>query len=105
MPKFLVVRPMEEIEKISVKDEQEYWTGIGMLLYLVKHLHPNLANSTRELSKANDGTNPAAHKELLYVIKYVLDRKNLGLKIESTGNSNEPSEIVCFSNSSLQETQ
>ena len=67
-----------------------------MLLYLVKYLCPNLANITRELSKANDGTNPAAYKELLLVIKYYL---NLGLKIKPTGNSNKLWEIVCFSDS------
>ena len=70
-----------------------------MLLYLVKHLCPDLANMTRDLSKANDGANPAAYKELLCVIKYVMDTKNLGFKIEPMGNSNEPWEIVCFSNS------
>ena len=68
-----------------------------MLLYLVKHLHPNLANMTRELSKANNGANPTAYQELLCVIKHVIDTKNLGLKIEPTGNSNKPWEIVCFS--------
>ena len=70
-----------------------------MLLYLVKHFCPNLANMTRELSKANDGANPAAYKKLLHVVKYVLDTKNLGLKIEPMGNSNKPWEIVYFSNS------
>ena len=54
---------------------------------------------TRELSKANDGVNPAAYKELLHVIKYVIDMKNLRLKIEPTGNSNECWEIVYFSDS------
>ena len=60
-----------------------------MLLYLVKHLHPNLANATKELSKASNGVNPSAYKELLCMIKYVIDTKNLGLKIEPMGNSNE----------------
>ena len=66
-----------------------------MLLYLVKHLCPNLANVTKELSKANDGSMPAAFKELLCLIKYVLDVRNLGLK----RNSNKPWEMVRFSNS------
>ena len=70
-----------------------------MLLYLVKHSCPNLDNVTRELSKANDGANAAADKELLCVIKYVFDMKNLGLKIEHTGNADKPWEIVCFSDS------
>ena len=70
-----------------------------MLLYLVKHSCPNLVNATRELSKVNDGANPAAYKEFLLVVKYVLDTEMLGLKIEPMGNSNKPWEIVCFSNS------
>ena len=70
-----------------------------MLLYLIKQLHPDVANVTRELSKANDGANPEAYKELLHVINYVINTKNLGLKIKPTGNSNKPWEIVCFSDS------
>ena len=71
MPKFLIVRPVIDSEKISTKDQWECWLGVGMFLYLEKHLHPNVANMTRKLSKANDGVNFAAYKELLCVIKYV----------------------------------
>ena len=53
-----------------------------MLLYLVKHSRPDLANATRELSKANDHEIPVAYKELLCVIKYIISTKNLRLKIE-----------------------
>ena len=70
-----------------------------MLLYLVKYSCPDLANVSREWSKANDGANPVAYKELLCMIKNVINMKNLGLKIEPKGNSNEPWDIVCFSNS------
>ena len=70
-----------------------------MLLYLIKHSHSNLANMTRELSKTNNGESPMTYKELLHVIRYVLDTKNLGLKIKPMMNSNEPWEIFCFSNS------
>ena len=52
-----------------------------MLLYLVKHSITEIANMTRELSKANNGANPAAFKKLLHVMKYALDMKNLDLKI------------------------
>ena len=61
-----------------------------MLLYFIKHFWPDLANVMRELSKANDGANPAAFKELLHVIQYFLDTEMLGLKIEPMGNSNKP---------------
>ena len=51
--KFLILRSMIK-SKISAKDQQEYWFGVGMLLYLVKHSCPNLANMTRKLLKANN---------------------------------------------------
>ena len=60
-----------------------------MLLYMVIHSCPNLANATKELSKANDGENTAAYNELLCVIKHVLDTKKLGLKNEPMGNFNK----------------
>ena len=69
---------MVEHENFFAKGQQIYQSDIGMLLYLVKHLHPYLANMTRESSKANNGTYPTAYKELLQVIKYVLDMKKLG---------------------------
>ena len=56
-PKFLIVRPTEDIKKILVEDQQIYQSGVGMLLYLVKQSWINLANVSRELSKANDSTN------------------------------------------------
>jgi hypothetical protein len=35
-----------------------------MLLYLVKHSRPNIANAIQELSKVMDGATPAAMKEM-----------------------------------------
>ena len=83
------MRPTENWEKISVEDQQIYRSGVGMLLYLVKHSRPDIANVTRELSKANNGVNPAMYKELLRMIKYVVETENLGLRLEPMGNSNE----------------
>jgi hypothetical protein len=52
-----------------------------MLLYFVKHLRPDIANAVQELSKCMTGANAAAYKELLQVIKFVLDRRDYGLKL------------------------
>ena len=90
MHKFLVIRNVVKNEKISMEDQQDYQLGVCMLLYLVEHLCPNLANATRKLSKVNDSANPAAYKELLHVIRCVLDMKNIGLKIKPMGKSNKP---------------
>ena len=88
---------MVESKNIFLED-QDNWLGVGMLLYLVKYSCSNLANMTRELSKTKDGAKSAAYKDILCVIKYVLDMKDLGFKIEPMRNSKEPWEIICFSN-------
>ena len=54
-----------------------------MLLFLVKHSKSDVANAMRELSKGNDGVNPAAVKKLPCVMKYVLVTKNFGLKLKT----------------------
>ena len=66
--------------KEIAKDQQEYWMGVGMLLYMVKHWHANLTNAIRELSKAINGTNPTVYEGLICVIKYNMDTKIVGLK-------------------------
>ena len=70
------------MEKVDPADHSLYRTGVGMLLFLVKHSRPDIANAVRELSKVLDGPSPAALKEMKRVIKYVLDTKHYGLKIE-----------------------
>ena len=79
-PKFLIIRPSVKIETIL----HRYVIVPG------ETLAPHLANVSRELSKANNGSNPAAYKEILCVTRYVLDTKNLGIQIEPVGNSNKP---------------
>ena len=88
MSTFLIVRRLKVISLVGHR-------------YIVpsQDSRPGIANKTRELSRANDGANYAAFKELLCVIKYVLDTKRFGLKLEPTGNANIPSEKVCFSDS------
>ena len=86
-PKFFIIRPMVESKKISAEGQQEYWLVVGMLLYLMKHVHPDLSNTTRQLLSANIGANSSAFNERLHVIKW--------LKIESTKrDSNYAGDLV-----------
>ena len=62
-------------------------------------MRPSIANVTEDLLKVKNGANTAAFCELLCVICYVLDTKNLGIKLEPSGNANEPWDIACFSDS------
>ena len=72
----------EDDELLSSEEQTEYRSGVGMLLFLVKHSRPDIANATRELSKHMGGANRRSRKELFRVIKYVIDTRDLGLKIE-----------------------
>ena len=85
---------------LSKEAHKEFRSGVGMLLWLVKHSRPDIANSVRELSKVLDGPTKAAQKEMLRGIKYVLDTKDRGLKLlPKKVNRKEPWELVCFSDS------
>ena len=70
------------MEKISTKNQNVFLSGVRTLLYLIKHLRPNIVNWTQELSKVNDNVSPAVFHELLQMIKYVLDTNSFGLKLE-----------------------
>jgi hypothetical protein len=52
-----------------------------MLLYLVKHSRPDIANAVRELTKCMDKRTPVSYHEILRVVRFVLHTKDLGLKI------------------------
>jgi hypothetical protein len=49
-----IVRP-DDADKVDAEMQSKYRSGVGMLLYLIKYLRPDLANVVRELSKCMDG--------------------------------------------------
>ena len=52
---------------------------MGTLLYLTEHSTPDIANIVHELSKSIDGASKLQFREMLRVIKFILDTKDLGL--------------------------
>jgi hypothetical protein len=76
------MRPEKGDPLISTMDQSRYRSGVGMLLYLVKHSRPDISNSVRELTKVLDGATQAHWKAMVRVIKYVLDTKNHALKLQ-----------------------
>jgi hypothetical protein len=80
-PGLNLIKTDDEELRLSKELHARYRTGVGMLLFLIKHSRPDLCNATRELSKCLDGPNEAAYKEMLRVIKYVMDTASKGLKI------------------------
>ena len=92
------MRERDESKCISKGEQKLFRLGVGMLLYLVKHSRPDIANSVRELSKVLDGTTQDAFKELHRVIKYVLDTKTWGLKMRPTFDG-DSWDLVCYCDS------
>ena len=66
----------------SLEGQTLYKCSVGILLYLVKHTRPDLANTTRELSKAMDVANYLHWRELLCVIVYALKTQEKGIVLK-----------------------
>ena len=86
-PGKIMIREKDEAQLISKEDQKLYQSGVGMLLYLVKHSRPDIANPVQKLSKVLDGAKHEAFKDILRVIKYVLDTKHMGLRMEPIDGS------------------
>jgi len=80
-PKTVIMRPQEGDPLISKERQSIYRSGVGMLLYLIKHSRPDLSNAIRELTKVLDGATEAHWKAMTRVIKYVFDTKAYALKL------------------------
>jgi Reverse transcriptase (RNA-dependent DNA polymerase) len=81
-PRTNISRPEKGDTLISAADQSKFRSGVGMLLYLVKHSRLDIANAVRELSKVADGANHAHWKALLRTIKYVICTENLALRLK-----------------------
>lgn len=71
-----VKRCIDDEEGLNDDDQQDFRSGVGSLLYLLKHSRPDLSNSVRELSKVMDRANKAHEKMLHRVIRFVEQTKN-----------------------------
>jgi hypothetical protein len=80
-PGVTVERPIEDDEMLDQNDQQDFRSGVGMLLYLVKLSRPDLSNAVRELSKVMDGATKA-HLNMLYrVVRFVLITRDRGILV------------------------
>ena len=98
-PNLYMIRPQDPTERLDKERQSLYRSGVGMLLFLVKHSRPDIANCVRELSKVLDFSTERSFKEMLRIIKYVLDTRDYGLRIEPTTGKNEPWNLVCYTDS------
>jgi hypothetical protein len=93
------MRPEKGDPLLTPEQQTKYRTGVGMLLYLVKHSRPDMANAVRELTKVLDGVTPAHWQAMLRVIKYVIDTKMLALKLKPNFSKENKIHIEAYSGS------
>jgi Reverse transcriptase (RNA-dependent DNA polymerase) len=98
-PNYGIVRPKSDDEKVAESNQTMYRSAVGSLLQLVKHSRPDIANPVRELSKCMDGATPAAMKELRRLIKFIIDTKDYGLKIEPNSTNMDEWIVKVYSDS------
>ena len=81
-----VLRPTSDEEKLNEQEQSEYRSGVGSLLYLLKHSRPDLSNCVRELTKVMDGANKAHQKMLYRAIKFVEQTRGRALVLKPAIN-------------------
>jgi len=80
-PGFKLLKASEELEMIDDDLKSRFRTGVGQLMFPIKHLRPNFMSAVRELSKVLGKATEAGYKELLCCVKFVLGTKLKGLKM------------------------
>jgi hypothetical protein len=70
------------LEGIKADLQPRFRSGVGMLLYLIKHSRADISNVVRELSRCMDGATLAAYKEMLRVIRFVFDTQLFCLEMD-----------------------
>lgn len=76
-PGSIVLRTVEGYPLLEPEEQLEYQSGVGSIIYLLKHSRPDLSNSVRGLTKVMDKENYGHRKKLIRVIKYVNDTKSI----------------------------
>ena len=79
---------------LDTEGHNEYRSGVGSLLYLLKHSRPEFSNPIRELSKPMSGPNEDHRKEMYRVISWILRTQHVGLKINPTWNKDYDGKIT-----------
>ena len=79
---YTTVNPLPDETCLNSSGQQEYQSGLGMALYLVKHSRLDLANATRELSKQMIKADVGHLKHLYRLLKFIVDTKEAKLKLK-----------------------
>jgi hypothetical protein len=94
-----VLRPTPDDILLSPTLQTEYRSGVGMLLFLIKHSRPDISNSVRELTKVMDGATSHHYLQMLRLIKYVVKTKHRKLLLAPKKNADHKWVIKAYSDS------
>lgn len=78
----IIVPPKEEEEALTPALQDNYMSGVGMMLYLSRWTRPDLVNASRELSKAMKKATVGHYRSLLRCIKYLDGTPSAGLEMK-----------------------
>ena len=67
---------------------------MNSLIYLLKYSRPELSNTIRELSRYLSGPSEKNKKELIKIMKWIIDNPDIGLRIKPKIEFNEKGEII-----------
>jgi hypothetical protein len=84
-----ILRPKEGDAYLDKDNQAKFRSGVGMLLWLMKHTRPDIGNAVREASKVMDSATEGHMKYLLRIIKYVLLTKDRMLKMKPIGSQDK----------------
>jgi hypothetical protein len=87
-PRFKVQRSKINMVVLDPQSQRKYRSGVGTLLYLTKYSQSDISNIVQELSKCMDSATLGAYNQLLRVIKFVIDTKTFGLKVQPKLDNN-----------------
>jgi hypothetical protein len=76
------------MDVLGTQSQRKYRSGVGMLFYSTKYSQPDISNIVQELSKCMESATWGAYNELLRVIKFVIDTKTFGLKVQPKLDNN-----------------
>ena len=94
-----IVPPKDCEEVLDILNQNKYQSGVGTLMYLVKHSRPDINNSVRELSKCMMRASQENMNILYRVMKYVLDTKDKGLFLKPKFEDEKKFVLLGFSDS------
>lgn len=79
------MRPVKSDTHMSDDKQELYWSVVGTLLYMVKHSQPDIANSVCKLSKVIKSGTKNHFKQMIHIVKYIENSKNMGIKLSMMG--------------------